>query len=392
MDTERQGTERQDTDRPDAAGPAAAELPRQALIADVAQLAGVSPMTVSRVLNEKDGVREHTRDRVLEAVTALNYRPNHAARTLSSGRSRAIGVITMEGAMIGPTSTLAGIEHEARSLGYAVSVAILGELTPVAVAAAVDSLRGLAVAGIVLSAPHTGVDDSLLTSPTPPMVAVEGFRGQVPVVAVDQRLGAVLATRHLLDLGHRSIWHIAGPDDRYEAIEREQGWRETLLAAGLPTPGVLRGDWSPRSGYDLAGAVLASAGATAVVVANDQMAVGVLRRLAESGVDVPGRMSVVGFDDIAEAPFLRPSLTTIHYDFYELGRRTFRRLQAAFDPPRGGGSGPPVGVGSRTVIEPGLVVRESTGPAPSPAGSRGRQRTAAGRRADLASSVRPPRS
>ncbi len=142
-------------------------------------------MTVSRVLNAKPGVRQHVRDRVLSAATALNYRPNHAARTLSSGRSRTIGVITMEGAMIGPTSTLAGIEHEARALGYAVSVAILAQLTPAAVADAVDSLRGIAVAGIVLSAPHIGLDDSLLTSPAIPMVAVEGFRGQVSVVAVD---------------------------------------------------------------------------------------------------------------------------------------------------------------------------------------------------------------
>lgn len=335
---------------------------RQALIADVAQLAGVSPMTVSRVLNAKDGVRGDTRDRVLRAVTALNYRPNHAARTLSSGRSRAIGVITMEGAMIGPTSTLTGIEHEARSLGYTLSVAILGELTPAAVADAVDSLRGLAVAGIVLSAPHTGVDDSLLTGPNPPMVAVEGFRGHVPVVAVDQRDGAVLATRHLIDLGHRVICHIAGPDDRFEALEREQGWRDALAAAGLPAGTLLRGDWSPQSGYDLAGQLLEGPPATAVVVANDQMAVGVLRRLSEAGVDVPRQMSVVGFDDIAEAPFLRPSLTTVHYDFYELGRRTFRRLMDTIDEPAGHAPETSVGADSRTVIEPTLIVRESTAP------------------------------
>ncbi len=359
--------------RPSTAVPVPVPVPvRQALIADVAQLAGVSPMTVSRVLNAKAGVRVDTRDRVLLAVTALNYRPNHAARTLSSGRSRAVGVITMEGAMIGPTSTLAGIEHEARSRGYTVSVAILGELTPDAVADAVDSLRGLAVAGIVLSTPHTGVDDSLLTGPTPPMVAVEGFRGNVPVVAVDQREGAVLATRHLIDLGHRAIWHIAGPDDRFEALEREQGWRDALTAAGLPTAPVLRGDWSPQAGYDLTATMLRMPGPTAVVVANDQMAVGVLRRLSEAGIDVPGGISVVGFDDIAEAAFLRPALTTVHYDFYELGRRALRRLLETVDPPGGPGSASTPDLGTRTVIEPTLIVRESTAPPPRPTSSRPR--------------------
>jgi DNA-binding LacI/PurR family transcriptional regulator len=323
-------------------------------IADVAQLAKVSKMTVSRVLNDNGPVSSRTRGRVLKAVNTLNYRPNTAARTLSTGRSQTIGVITLEGAVDGPTSTLAGIEQDARALGYSVSVSILQRPTPESIAAAVDNLRRQSVAGIVLSAPHTGLNDSLIPASTVPMVAVEGLHGRAPVVAVDQHRGAVLATEHLIDLGHRCIAHIAGPDDRFEALEREAGWRAALARAAL-TPGpLLRGDWSPHSGYQLAQEL--QVGVSAVFCANDLMALGASRLLTERGVKVPDELSVVGFDDIPEAEYLTPSLTTVHYDFYDLGRRTLERLMVDIQSGAQGSNASP-----RVVMEPSLIIRESSG-------------------------------
>jgi len=342
------------------------EVQQVPLIADVAAAAGVSAMTVSRVMNGKDHVSGPTRARVLDAAASLGYRPNLAARTLSSGRSTTVGVVTLEGPVNGPASTLAGIEQEARSLGYAVSVAILSELTPSAVVAAVASFRALAVAGIILSAPHTDINDSLLPPSAIPMVAVEGFDGAVPVVAVDQHLGAVLATEHLTTAGHRDIHHIAGPADRHESLRREAGWRSALRAAHLEEAPVLRGDWTPSSGYQLGRQLIdqevSAARATAVFVANDQMAIGVLRALAEAEIAVPGRMSVVGFDDIPEAAYLTPSLSTVRYDFAQLGRHALRRLLDDINGVQPGRITAP----TSTLLEPALVLRESSGPPATP--------------------------
>ncbi|SDS17540.1 LacI family DNA-binding transcriptional regulator [Microlunatus soli] len=324
---------------------------------DVARLAGVSTMTVSRVLNSSGAVSKETRARVVTAATTLNYRPNLAAKTLSSGRARSIGVITMEGAVDGPTSALAGIEQDARALGYAVTMSILPELTPESIADAVDYLQSQAVAGIVVNAPHSGLDDSMVTAMDTPMVAMEGIRGRTPVVAVDQVRGAELATQHLIDLGHTAMHHIGGPEDRLEALERRQGWEATLAAAGLEPLGVSVGDWSPESGYELARAAAAGGEATALFVANDLMAIGALRALSELGIAVPDQVSVVGFDDIAESAFLTPSLTTVHYDFYELGRRTLTELLSEV------AAGEIAASGTKIMLEPSLIVRESSGPA-----------------------------
>lgn len=326
-------------------------------IADVARLAQVSSMTVSRVINANGPVGRDTRERVLRAMSLLDYRPNPAAQALSSGRSRTIGVVTMEGAVEGPTSTLAGIEQDAREQGYAVTVSILQRATPASIAAAVSELRSRAVAGIVLSAPHTGLDDSLIPTSPVPMVAVEGLQGAIPVVAVDQKLGARLATEHLLALGHTTIAHIAGPRDRLEALERESGWRAAVRAAGLKPGPMVRGDWSPRSGYEQGRRLLDRESVTAVFVANDQMALGLLRLLHEEQVKVPEQLSVVGFDDLPEAAFLSPSLTTVHYDFYDLGRQTLHRLLADVESHSATRATP-----NRTVMPPTLIVRESSGP------------------------------
>ena len=185
-------------------------------------------------------------------------------------------------------------------------------------------------------------------------MAVGGGAGApVPVIAVDQYDGARRATEHLLALGHPTVWHVAGPADWLESLDRERGWRETLQRHGARVPSVVRGDWSPRSGYE-AGQLLAKKGnVEAVFVANDQMALGLLRAFTEAGLSVPRDVRVAGFDDVPEAAYFPPPLTTVRQDFIEVGRRTFRLLAERMD---GGAEG------ARHLVVPELIVRESTGP------------------------------
>ncbi len=295
---------------------------------DVARLAGVSYQTVSRVMHDSPHVSGETRERVLTAIRALDYRPNTVAQALVTGRSRTLGVVSFDTTLYGPASTVLGVEEAAHDAGYAVSIASLRSLERDAVVAAVEGMAGQGVDGIVVVAPQKAAVEALLRVPRDvPVVAVEaGPDDSVPVVAVDQRAGAIAATRHLLSLGHRTVSHLAGPEDWLEAEQRVDGWRAALAAAGAPAPPLLRGDWSPRSGYEMGRALLQGQHVTAVFVANDQMALGLLRHLHEEGLEVPGDVSVVGFDDVPEAAYFTPPLTTVRQDFGAVGRKCLKLL------------------------------------------------------------------
>ncbi len=341
----------------------APERRRAAVMADVAKLAGVSHQTVSRVLHDSPHVRGDTRERVLAAIRQLDYRPNSMAQALATGRSKTLGVVSFDTTLYGPASTLLGIEQAAHDAGYAVTISSLRSLNRANVLAAIQQLRDQGVAGVAVIAPlRAGVDALRHIRPDFAVVAVEaGPDASIPVATVDQVAGAAAATRHLLNLGHQTVWHLAGPIDWMEAEERIEGWKSVLEAAGAPVPPVLRGDWTPRSGYELGQSLLQIPDLTAVLVANDQMALGLLRRLHEAGRQVPHDLSVVGFDDIPEAAYFSPPLTTVRQDFAELGRRCLHILLGRID-----GEASP----TRVVVAPELVVRDSTAaasPASSPA-------------------------
>lgn len=329
------------------------EKSRPAVMADVARLAGVSHQTVSRVLHDSPNVRGETRDRVLAAIRQLDYRPNSMARALATGRSKTLGVVSSDTTFYGPASTLFGIEQAAHDAGYAVSVASLRALSRGMVLDAIHQLRDQGVDGVAVIAPlRSNVDALRQLNPDFPVVAVEaGQNASIPVATVDQRAGAASATRHLLNLGHKTVWHLAGPTDWQEAEERIIGWKSALEAAGAEIPSVIRGDWTPRSGYELGESLLKISEMTAVFVANDQMALGLLRRLHEAGREVPRDLSIVGFDDIPESAYFTPPLTTVRQDFSELGRRCLHILLARIE-----GEDRP----TRVVVPPELVVREST--------------------------------
>ena len=167
---------------------------------------------------------------------------------------------------------------------------------------------------------------------------------------------ARLATSHLLELGHRTVWHVTGPAGWYETQERIVGWTEALTAAGVAVPPVLRGDWTAQSGYEAGQILSRMPEASAVFVGNDQMALGLLRALHEHGRAVPGDVSVVGFDDMPEAANFIPPLTTVRQPFSDVGRRGLQALLAQVK------SG--IGSDERVVITPELIIRQSTSPRP----------------------------
>ncbi|MEV0643907.1 LacI family DNA-binding transcriptional regulator [Phytomonospora sp. NPDC050363] len=324
---------------------------------DVARLAGVSHQTVSRVLNGSPRVRPETRERVLRAVDELEYRPNAMARGLVSRRSGVLGVISFDTILYGPASTLLGIERAARAAGYGVSISALERVDRASVLEAAEALAGQGVDGIIIIAPQMAAAAALYNLPKG-MAAVAVEAGQdsgLPSASVDQVTGARLAVRHLLELGHDTVWHIAGPGDWLEARDRIEGWRQTLLEAGAVVPPMIGGDWSARSGYAAGAALAAQPGVTAVFVANDQMSLGLLRALHEQGIRVPDDISIVGFDDIPEAEFMLPPLTTVRQDFDEVGRRSMATLLRLLDGAAGEGE-----VAAQVV--PTLVLRASTAP------------------------------
>ncbi|MEU5725508.1 MULTISPECIES: LacI family DNA-binding transcriptional regulator [unclassified Micromonospora] len=327
---------------------------RLPVMGDVARLAGVSHMTVSRVLNEPESVRPKTRERVLLAIEQLGYRRNSAARSLVTRRSQTLGVVCFDTTLYGPASMLNGIEHAAEDAGYAVSVASLRRPTAEAATQAVQRLVGQSVDGLVLIAPQAAEAMAFVRAlPTDvPVVAVENALPNVTSVSVDQVLGARMLTEHLLSLGHETVHHVRGPSDWSEANGRVDGWLAALEENGRTVPRELVGDWSAKSGY-VAGQKLArDRRATAVFAANDSMALGVLRGLHEAGVRVPEDVSVVGFDDIPEAAFMTPPLTTVSQPFRDVGRRSIEILLSEIE----GGEEP----GASSLIPPELVVRNST--------------------------------
>jgi DNA-binding LacI/PurR family transcriptional regulator len=343
----------------DVAGVRPGRPRRPAVMADVGDLAGVSHQTVSRVINGSAHVRPATRERVLAAMRELDYRPNSIARALVTGRSRTLGVVSFDTTLYGPASTLFGIERAAHEAGYFIVIASLRALDRPSVSEAVERLQLQGVDGILVIVSEQEAAEALLSAPASvPLVAVEaGPDSGVPVVAVDQRAGAIMATEHLLALGHETVWHVTGPPRSLEAKQRIAGWREALSAAGARVPPALIGDWSAHSGYEHGRALSADGEVTAVFVGNDQMALGVLRAMHEAGRRIPEEISIVGFDDIPESPYFTPPLTTVRQDFGEVGSRSLRVLVAAVETLRAGEE-PPAG----SLVTPELIVRASTGP------------------------------
>lgn len=334
--------------------------PRAPNIRDVAKVAGVSYQTVSRVLNDSPSLRPETRARVLEVIDELGYRPNQAARALVTSRSQTIGVlVAARVAAYGVQTILYEIEDAARQAGYRVAIATSSS-DENAVSEALDQLIGQRAEAVVVVSPQSRVFDALAATPLRiPFVLLDSSRRDLGhSVAVDQFEGGRLATRHLIELGHTQIVHIAGPQDWIEAEARMQGFLREVSDNELMVQPPVLGDWTAEFGYRAGRELLNRADFTAVFCSNDLSALGLLHAFREVDIRVPGDVSVIGFDDVPEAAHYWPPLTTIRQDFAEVGRRAIGLLLAEL------GSGGEV---FTEAVRPQLVLRSSTG-AP---GSRG---------------------
>ena len=324
---------------------------------DVARLAGVSHQTVSRVLNNHPSIRPSTRDRVLAAIDEVRYTPSPIARALATNRSRRLGVIVDSPVHYGPNTALRGFEEAAREEGYAVDAISIPD-SPDGPGARVEHLLVQGVEALCVIAPRIPSLESVqdVMRDLPVLVVTAGSAPDRLTAAVDQRAGARLAVDHLIKLGHRDILHLAGPVDWLDALARREAWQERLTETGLPLHEPVIGDWTADFGYHYGSQAPELDEATAVFVANDQMALGLLHGLHARGLSVPDDLSVVGFDDIPESRHFLPPLTTVRQDFHALGALSVTLLIAALQ-----GDALPSG----DLIMPELVVRESTA-APRP--------------------------
>lgn len=320
---------------------------------DVAREAGVSLKTVSRVVNEPDAVRPATRDAVHAAMERLGFRANYAARSLKLGSYKTVGLVFFE-LHGGELSVLSGISTAAAQKGYAITLVTASPGEQLTLGEAARRMATLPVDAMIFNLGRMVDDFEGYRSPTGLKTVIVTPFEQVGCTTVsdDQAGAARIAVQRLVELGHRQIRFIAGPAESLASRNRELGWREALAQAGLDAVEPLRGDWGADSGYE-AGARLAASDAecTAILAGNDNMAYGAMLALRDAGVDVPGDVSVIGFDDSLPGVVPNSRLSSIRFDHAELGRRAFEEALLAEAAPR------------RVLVPSTLIERASLGPA-----------------------------
>jgi DNA-binding LacI/PurR family transcriptional regulator len=332
---------------------------RGVVMVDVARLAGVSQKTVSRVVNGAPHVRPDVRERVNRAIEQLGYRPNVAAQALARERSHTIGVLSMGTRLIGPSRRVFTLEREVRRLGYRMALTSVPDPSAGSVAEGVDALLRQGIEGLVVEVPTHLVDLDPAQLAGLPVVTSAGWITGVSrqaVVDIDQQEACRELTTYLLGLGHETVWHVAGPRDWDAAQKRLNGWRSALQDAGAQVPRVLHGDWSAASGYEHGRRLAARDDVTAIFAGNDHMAMGILRAFHEAGREIPGDVSVVGFDDVPEAEFQMVPLSTVGIDADGAAQRILAELLRMIEEGE-----PPL----EPVTLPGteLIIRKTSGPA-----------------------------
>ncbi len=325
----------------------------------MAAAAGVSYQTVSRVINDHPSVKPSTRDVVVATIARLGFRPNRAARALRGGPVQSVTVLTSNTTLYGYAAFLQGIEEAARAADFSVGVRVMESAEPAVIRNDVDRAIESGGALIVIAFDRAGTVALAAVPPGVPMVAaVEtpvGDEGAAtPRVWINDREAAAGATEYLLGLGHRTVHYISIPSST-ETGQRLVGWKSALASAGLTVPEPIRGGWDIRSGYEAGQALAPDPTVTAVLCGNDDLALGVTRAMLQAGREIPGSVSVVGFDDMPVSAYVTPALTTVRLDFIELGRAAFALLQEQLG----------IGTAAPPRPRPELIVRESSGPPPA---------------------------
>jgi LacI family transcriptional regulator len=342
---------------------------RRLTIREVAQAAGVSTQTVSRVLNNRPDVAPGTFERVQKVIDHTGYAPNMLARSLTQGRSHNLGVVAYGIDYFGPSSVLTGIEQQAAELGYSISLNLIHAPETDDVARLLANLVSRQVDGIIWAIPQMG-NNRAWSRAWPPgfqvPVALVGGTDEptaLPSIAIDNRAIGRLATEHLLAGGARHVGIITGPLTWWEAQQRQIAWSETLRAHGLAADEhlVAVGDWAANSGEDGLVALLErEPELDAVFASNDQMALGAMHACHRLGLRIPEDISVVGVDNIAEASHFWPSLTTVHQPLRDAGALAVREIHGSIDRARDARRPPGTAIIEATLLEPELIVRASS--------------------------------
>lgn len=294
-----------------------------ATLNDVAALAGVSYQTVSRVMNHSSVVAEKTRQKVFSAMETLNYVPNRVAQQLAGKQTYTLGLATTDLALHAPSKIASAVKKQSDQFGYSVVISMALTLSFSKVKKAINELLAQRVDGIIINIPLNrcqSIEINTLCGDTPILFLDVDPATPLRTIMTNSFEGAEKGASYLVKLGHKSIALIQGPESAVSSQLRLQGWMKVLNAENIQPFALLQGDWSATSGYRLGCELIAyPQKPSAILVANDQMALGVLRALHESGIDIPNQISVIGYDDTDDSAYFYPPLTTIKQDFEQLG-------------------------------------------------------------------------
>ncbi|MBE2225066.1 MAG: LacI family DNA-binding transcriptional regulator [Anaerolineae bacterium] len=334
---------------------------KRVTIKEVAQTAGVSTQTVSRVVNGRPDVSPDTRQHVQEVIDQLGYQPSKIARSLIQGQSFSLGVVSSNISLYGPSHVLQGIQETAKEMGYSLMLHILPDPEVYEAKKLLREIMSYHVDGILWAMPEIGQNRDWIQQELSNLSVPIAFLNVQPrpnqaTVIIDNRAGGRLATKHLLEQGRQNIGIITGPMSWWEARQRELGWREELVANGrsVDESYITHGDWTPSSGERGIRMLLDwHPEMDAVFACNDQMALGAMKIARQMGRRIPEDLAIVGFDNIPEAPYFDPALSTVYQDLTEMGREGVKQLLAMINNPDAYRPDP-------IRIQPELIVRDSS--------------------------------
>lgn len=328
--------------------------PKPATIYEVARRAGVSHQTVSRYLRNMGPFRPGTKERVEQAIRELNYRPNAAARTMRTRRTGILTVILPSQVNAFPTSTLAAAAEVAHGCGYYMEISVLEGSAQDRARHATELIQSGRVEGVLSLSALPGMAERPQGPDSAALTILDHFddnlRGIGPLTDASIMREIV---KTLADLGHQHLLHIAGPRDWTSACARHRVFEEAVGEFGLISEGVVGGGWAPEVGYQAVSELDPRSPVTAVIAANDYVAMGAMRAAYDRGWQVPARLSITGWDDLDTGRYATPSLSTVAVDREGQGRQAMRRLIALVR-----GEEPP----SPEPLINRLILRESTGP------------------------------